>query len=171
MVEYTEDNVLERPVPYQVLRSIHLSDGGTYAAQLNLKAGIDENEASEIIAVLEKSGFVYRVDNTDPQLYDVNYSYFVEAWSSLWEAETGFRPDVPVNFGTFLENYCNSYLGSEEASTISEMLVHDFFLGLGRAVEHRVPANFEGLFHELSEEYDGKKPVFKHVQNGFNSVD
>jgi len=158
-------------LPYKILRQIHLSDGGSYATQLNLKAGFDENQAQEIIENLNSAGFLYAVENTDPQLYDVNYSYLIDVWRNLWVSELGFNPDVPVHFGTFLENYCKSYFNAEGVATISEMLVHDFFLGLGRAVEHRVPANFEGLFHELSESYEGKKPVSKHVQHGFNFVD
>jgi|GEM_PF-5276349 len=170
-MDYNGLTLLESNLAYDILRQIHLSDGGTYHVQLELKANIDEDQAFEIIQSLDSKGFVYKVDNTDPQLYDVNYSHLVDVWRELWENELGFSPDVPVNFGTFIENYSKSYFDSEKNSTIYNMLVHDFFLGLGRAVEHRVPSNFEGLFHELSESYDGKKPVFKHVQNGFNSVD
>lgn len=168
MADYDEDNILERPVPYKILRQIHLADDGSYHVQMNLKAGIDEDVAEEIIEVMEDANLLYRIENTDPQLFDVNYSRLEDLWEELWLEETGNTYSTPVHFASFIENYSKSFLEGEEASTIYEMLVEEFFLGLNRENENRLPSNFEELLHKLSEDFEGKRATHKHIQHGLN---
>ncbi|MFP4038163.1 MAG: hypothetical protein ACLFTA_00065 [Candidatus Nanohaloarchaea archaeon] len=170
MTGYDVDNVLDRPVPYEILRQIHLRDGGTYHVQLNLKAGIDQQLAREIIQVLEEAGILYRVENTDPQLFDVNYSVFPDIWEDLWIEELADVPTTPVHFGTFIENYVKSYLDTEEASNIREMLVDEFFLALNRENENLIPKDFEELLQEISEQYEGKKAAHQHIRDALNQT-
>lgn len=168
MADYNKDNILERPVPYKILRQIHLADDGSYHVQMNLKAGIDQDVAEEIIEALTDANLLYMIENTDPQLYDVNYSHLEGLWEDLWLEETGQTYSTPVHFDSFIENYCKSFLKSEEASTIHEMLVEEFFLGLNRENENRLPSNFEELLHRLSEKFEGKRGTHKHIQDGLN---
>jgi len=66
MVEYTEENILVRPIPFKILRQIHLSEDGSYAVQMDLKAGINQEKASEIIELLESIDLIYKIEGTDP---------------------------------------------------------------------------------------------------------
>lgn len=171
MADYDEDNILERPVPYKILRQIHLADEGSYHVQINLKAGIDEGVAEEIIAIMENADILYKIENTGPQLFEVNYSFLEDLWKDLWLEVTGKTYSVPVHFGSFIENYSKSYLEGEEVSTIHEMLVDEFFLGLNRENENRLPSNFDEFLHRLSEKYDGKRETHEHIQHGLNYTD
>lgn len=168
MADYDKTNVLVRPIPYKILRQIQLADGGSYHVQMDLKAGIDEDIAEDIIEILTEADILYKVENTDPQLYDINYSYFEDLWEEQWIEETGDVPDTPVHFGTFIEHYIKSYLKEEEASTIREMLVDEFFLGLNRQNEKRLPQDFEELLHRLSDDYEGKRETHEHIEHGLN---
>lgn len=174
MVEYTEENVLERPIPYKILRHIHLSDDGSYAVQMDLKAGIDEEKAYEIIDILNEVGLVYKIEGTDPQLYDVNYSSFEGLWEDMWVEVMADVPVTPVHFGTFIEHYVKSFLKEEETSTIHEMLVDDFFIAFKSCeLDHGniIPNDYNELIHDLTEAYEGKKKLGKHVYHGLNNVD
>ena len=168
MADYDESNILERPIPYKILREMHLADDGSYHVQMDLKAGIDEEAAEEIIKVMTEANILYQIENTDPQLYDVNYAFFEDLWNDLWLEETGKTYSKPVHFGSFIENYVKSYLKDEKASTIHEMLVEEFFLGLNRENENRLPSNFEEFLHNLSENFEGKRATHKHIQHGIN---
>lgn len=174
MAEYTEENILERPIPYKILRQIHLSDGGSYAVQMNLKADIDEEKAYEIIDVLNDIGLVYKVEGTDPQLYEVNYSFFNELWENMWVEVLADVPVTPVHFGTFMENYVKSFLAEEKSSSVHEMLVDDFFVAFKSCEldhDNLISADYKELIHDLTEGYEGKKKLGKHIQHGLNNVD
>ena len=173
MTKYTDENVLERPVPYKILRQIHLSDEGSYAVQMNLKAGFNEEEAYKIIDVLEEVNLVYQVEGTDPQLYDVNYSFFEELSEKLWSDITGDKIDIPVHFGTFIEHYSKAYLNEEKTSTIQEMLMDDFlvaFEGLKADKPNMIPKNYEQFVTNLSKSYRPKKNIRKHLQDALNNI-
>jgi len=174
MAEYTEENVLERPIPYKILRQIHLSDGGSYAVQMNLKAGINEEDAYKIIDILDELGAIYKIEGTDPQLYEVQYSSFNEIWEDMWLEILADVPVTPVHFGTFLEHYVKSFLETEESSSIHEMLVDDFFVAFKSCEldhDNLVPNDYKELVHDLTEGYEGKKKLGKHIQHGLNNLD
>ncbi len=170
-MSYDKDNILVRPIPYKILRNIHLSDGGSYHVQMDLKAGIDEELAEKVIEVMHEQGLLYRVENTDPQLYDVNYSKFEEVWKSLWIEEVADVPVEPVHFGTFLEGYMKSYLDEVENSSIREMLVAEFFIGLAHEDANRLPNDYEELLHKLEQGYNGRLNAHEHVRHGLNFKD
>lgn len=170
-MSYNEDNILVRPIPYKILRQIHLSDGGSYHVQMDLKAGIDEDIAEKVIEIMHEEGLLYKVENTDPQLYDVNYSKFEEIWKDLWIEEVADVPIEPVHFGSFLEGYMKSYLKDEENSSIREMLVDEFFLGMTHEETSNLPKDYEELLNHLEQNYEGKLKAYKHVRHGLNFRD
>lgn len=170
-MSYDEENILVRPIPYKILRAMHLADGGSYHVQLNLKAGFDQDTAEEVIKALTDANLLYAVDNTDPQLYDVNYSRIESLWKKKWSEEIDDVPATPVHFATFIEYYVKSYLNSEEVSTIESMLVSEFFMGLNQRNERVLPQDYEELLHRLSEQYEGKRETHEHIQHGLNYTD
>ena len=170
-MSYDEENVLVRPLPYKILRAIHLADGGSYSVQMNLKAGFDQDTAEEVIEALKEANILYAVKNTDPQLYDVNYSRIEGLWEEEWSENVDEVPATPVHFGTFIEHFVKSYLNSEEASTIESMLVEEFFLGLNQINERGLPEDFEELLHRLSEQFEGKREPHEHIEHGLNFTD
>lgn len=174
MVEYTEENILVRPIPYKILRQIHLSSDGSYAVQMNLKAGIDQEKASEIIELLDSIDLIYKIEGTDPQLYDVNYSQFEELFTDRWREKMSDGIDLPVHFGTFLEHYVKEFLTGEKSSSINEMLVDDFlvaFQGVKADNPELVPSNYERLINELSKYYDSKDSARKYVKHSLTNTE
>jgi len=167
MVDYNEDNILERPIPYKILSQIHLSDGGSYHVQMDLKAGIDEEVAEKVIEVMEEQGLLYKVENTDPQLYDVNYSRFEEIWSDLWVEVIADVPTKPVHFGSFLEGYMKSYLKDVKNSSIHEMLVREFLTGLNHEETSNLPKDYEELLNFIEQRYEGSHKAYRHIRHGF----
>jgi len=170
-MSYDKENVLIRPLPYKILRAMHLTDGGSYSVQLNLKAGFDQDNAEEAIEALTEAGLLYQVENTDPQLYDVNYSRIEGLWEAKWSEKIEDVPATPVHFGTFIEYYVRSYMNSEEVSTVEDMIVGDFFMGLNQLNEQGLPQDYEELLHRLSEQYEGKRETHEYIQHGLNYTD
>lgn len=167
-MDYSKEDILESPVSYAVLRQIHLSDGGSYHVQMDLKAGIDEDIAEKIIEEMDDMGLVYKVEGTDPQLYDVNYSAFEELWQDLWVEEIADVPTTPVHFGSFLEGYIKSYLGDIENSSIKEMLVREFLNGLNHEETSNLPKDYEELLNFIEQRHEGKFKSYRHVRHAFN---
>lgn len=170
-MSYNEDNILVRPIPYMILRQVHLSDGGSYHIQMDLKAGINEEVAEKVIEIMEEKGLLYKVENTDPQLYDVNYSKFEEIWKDFWVEEVADVPIEPVHFGTFLEGYMKSYLEGIKNSSIKEMLVKDFLTGLNHEEASNLPKDYEELLNHLESRFEGNNSPYKHVRHGLKFKD
>lgn len=174
MAEFDKDDILERPKPYKILRQIHFADDGSYSVQMDLKAGIDEEIAEEIIEIMTEQDILYPISGTDPQLYDINYASFEGLWEELWSRELDDVPATPLHFGTFMEHYVKSFLDTEESSTVREMMVDEFFVALkGRELDNQnlVPESYKELLYELTDVYDGKKSVHEHIQHAFNNID
>ena len=163
--------VIQSPVAYSVLRQIHLSESGSYHVQMDLKAGIDEEVAKDLISKMDDLGLIYKVEGTDPQLFDVNYSAFEELWEDLWVEEIADVPTTPVHFGSFLEGYMKSYLTDVENSSIEEMLVEEFLTGLNHEETSNLPKDYEELLNFIEQKYEGEKKAYRHVRHGFNFIE
>ena len=167
-MSYDEQEILEGPIAYRILRQIHLSDGGSYSVQMDLKHGIDEDTAKEIIEEMNELGLLYEVEGTDPQLYNVNYSAFEGLWEDLWVEVIADVPTKPVHFGSFLEGYMKSYLKDVKNSSIREMLVREFLTGLNHEETSNLPKDYEELLNFIEQRYEGSHKAYRHIRHGFN---
>lgn len=166
--EYDENNVFDTVLPFRVLRNVHESEGGTYHIQMNLKAGMDQEYAEDVIELLDGLGLLFPVPDTDPQLYEVRYGGLVDAWYSLWEEEVDDMPITPEHFDTFLEKYIKSYLNTERNSTLREMLVKDFYTGMRNLELSKEDEFLDSSFREfearLEDRYEAPKGKHEHIQ-------
>lgn len=166
--EYDENNVFDTVLPFRILRNIHHAEGGSYHVQMNLKAGMDEEYAEDVIELLDGLGLLFPVPDTDPQLYDVRYGGLVDAWYSLWEEEVDDIPITPEHFDVFLEKYIKSYLNTERNSTLREILVKDFYTGMRNLELSKEDEFLDSSFREfesrLEDRYEAPKGKHEHIQ-------
>lgn len=152
---------------YKVFRNIYI-DGESYSVQLELKHGLDDEEAEQVILEASDKDFLEVVKDSDPRRYEINYDRLLELWYSLWSEEIGERPVTPENFESFLRSYCRSYFQGEKHSTMKEMLVDEFYLAINSKSEKLVmPADFRELRDTLNE-FEGKRAPAEHFQYGLN---
>lgn len=155
-------------VAYKVFRNILLEEK-SYSVQLELKHGLDEEEAEQIILQASEEKFLDLVKDSDPQQYKVNFDKLIDEWYSLWEGEIGELPATPQKFDSFLKGYIKSYMKNEEHSTVYEMLVEGFYLGLNQeATETYLTNDYKELKERLGNNFTGKKSSKEYVKQGFN---
>ncbi|MFB6174764.1 MAG: hypothetical protein ABEJ87_02190 [Candidatus Nanohalobium sp.] len=166
--DFDEDKVYDTVLPFRVLRNVHHSEDGTYHVQMNLKAGMDQDYAEEVIDLLDGLGLLEPVPGTDPMLYEVRYEGLVDAWSDLWEEEVDGIPVTPEDFDLFLERYVKSYLDTERNSTIREMLVKNFFWGLKTLElskeDEFLDTSIEEFESRLENRYESQRHAHEHIQ-------
>lgn len=166
--DFDKDNVFETVLPFRVLRNVHHSEEGTYHVQMNLKAGMDQEYAEEVIDLLDAQGLLEPIPGTDPMLYEVRYEGLVQAFYDLWEQEIDEIPVTPEDFDRFLERYVKSYLDTERNSTIQEMLVKDFFWGLKTLElseeDEFLEPSIEEFESRLENRYEIPRHAHTHVQ-------
>lgn len=168
--DFDTDNLLETVFPYRILRNVQHADGGTYPVQMKLKAGMDQSYAEEVTELLDGLGMLQPMRKTDPQLFKVRYEGLVDRWYDLWEEEIGKAPVTPENFDEFLKRYIKSYMKTERNSTIHEMLVEKFYTGMKTVKldkdDEFMDRSFRELQSRMEEEYEGKKALRHHVDEG-----
>lgn len=167
-LEYNEDNVFDTVLPFRVVRNVYHADEGTYHVQMNLKAGMDQEYAEEVLDLVDGLGLVYPVPDTEPQLYKIRIQGLVEAWHNLWGEEIEKIPITPEHFNKFLERYIKSYLETERNSTIREMLVKDFFWGMKTLElseeDEFLDPSFREFESRLEDRYESERHAHEHVQ-------
>jgi hypothetical protein len=155
-------------VAYKVFRNI-LLDEESYSVQLELKHGLDEKHSEQVILRASEEGFLDVVKDSDPRQYKVNFDKLADQWYDLWEEETGEVPVTPQNFDSFIKEYAKSYMENEEHSTIREMMVEEFYLGLNQeATETYLTNDFKELKERLGNRFTGKRPSKEYVKYGLN---
>ena len=155
-------------VAYKVFRNI-LLDEESYSVQLELKHGLDEEHSEQIILRASEEGFLDVVKGSDPRQYKVDFNQIADKWYELWEEETGEVPATPQNFDGFLKSYAKSYMKNEEHSTIREMMVEEFYLGLNQeATEAYLTNDFQELRERLGNNFKGKRPSKEYIKHGLN---
>lgn len=155
-------------VAYKVFRNIVL-DEESYSVQLELKHGLDEEHSEQIILRATEEEFLEVVKDSDPQRYKVNFDKLADEWYDLWEEETGEVPVTPQNFDSFLKSYAKAYMKNEKHSTIREMMVEEFYLGLNQeATEAYLTNDFQELQERLGNKFKGKRQSKEYVKHGLN---
>jgi hypothetical protein len=161
-------NIERSSATYTVLRNIFL-DEKSYSVQLELRHGINEERAEQIILEASEKHFLDHVKGTDPQQYTVDLDKIADQWYTLWEEEIGDAPITPENFESFLKSYIKSYFEHEKHSTVREMLVDEFQLGLSRQKSQgRLTNDLRELSEHINEQYDGKRSPGEHVKYGLD---
>ena len=150
---------------FDVLKAVNDLENAN-KAQIELQHGIPEDKAFNVLKALEEDNLVFEVENTDPQQFELNMPGFYEAWLDLWSSEIGEAVEEPENIAEFLETYVRSYLDEEENSTVFEMLVPELFLALNLLNEERLPRDYQGLLHQLSEHYEGERKSSEYARKG-----
>jgi len=167
-LEYNRNNLTETVLPFRVLRNVHHAEDGTYDVQMNLKAGMDQKYAEDVIEVLDSQGLLFPLPDTDPQLYDIRYGGLVDLWYDLWEKEIEDIPVTPRNFDEFLNRYIKSYLETERNSTLYEMLVKDFFWGMKTLElseeDEFLDSSYREFESRLEDRYESDRHAHEHVQ-------
>jgi predicted transcriptional regulator len=170
MDDSSVEKLASRPVVYEILREIHLSDEGTYPAKMVLKSDIDEELAEKRLDELKDSGLVYEVERTDPVQYDLNYPAFRDLWEQLWKKEIGELPVSPVNFSTFMENYVKAYLDEVGDSSLDEMLVTEFYFGLVHSSDKNLPESYRELSSKIEKKFGGRNDSAEFIDSGLTRV-
>lgn len=155
-------------IAYRVFRNIYI-DNGSYSVQLELKHGLNEDHAEQIILEASQKGFLDLVKNSDPKEYTVDFDKLAEEWYELWEEETGETPVTPTSFEDFLKGYIKPYLKNEKHSTIKEMLVDEFYIAINsESTKTFLTNDFLELKERLNQQYEGKRTPSEHFRNGLD---
>jgi DNA polymerase III alpha subunit len=161
-------NLSRSVVAYKVFRNIAL-DEESYSVQLELKHGLDDEESEQIILQASEEGYLDVVKGSSPRRYKINYEKLAEDWRNLWKAEAGEVPVTPENFESFLSSYAKSYMKHEKHSTIREMMVEDFYLGLSQKASDAYLSNdLKQLAERLGNHLEGKRPTERHIEHALN---
>ncbi|MFB6181149.1 MAG: hypothetical protein ABEJ93_04690 [Candidatus Nanohalobium sp.] len=168
---FDRENIFDSVVSYRVLRRLRLEEE-TYAVQINLKDGIEEDKAREVKQVFDSLGIVEPVPDSDPQLYEIRYEGLIDKWYGYWKEELGEAPLTPEDFDEFLEEFIKSFMDEEENSTVREMLLDRFYESMKsfQVLEEGFSDNsLEELEHQLEEKYENKKIMHEHVKEALRS--
>jgi hypothetical protein len=161
-------NLFDSAIGYRVFRNIYL-DEESYSVQLELKHGIEDKDAEQIILDASERHLLDVVKDSEPREYTVDFSQLAEKWYDVWEEQIGHSPITPQNFESFLISYMKSYMEHEKHSTLKEMLVDEFRIGLShQRGKSRLSNDLEELEDHLNEQYDSKRSPGEHVQHGLN---
>jgi hypothetical protein len=161
-------NLYESAIAYRVFRNIYL-DEESYSVQLELQHDLDEEASEQVILKASEEHLLDLVEGSDPQEYTVDFSELADRWYDLWEEQIGEAPIAPENFESFLISYMKSYMKHEKHSTLREMLVDEFRIGLSnQRGKGRLSRDLEELEDHLNEQYDSKRSPGEHVQYGLN---
>ncbi|QKQ98213.1 hypothetical protein GKQ38_01610 [Candidatus Nanohaloarchaea archaeon] len=153
---------------YQVFRYTFLDDK-SYSVQMELKHGIEDEKAEQIILQASEEGLLDVVEGSDPEEYTVDFDALVEKFYEYWEEEVE-ELNTPVAFDDFLKGYMKAYFRNEENSSINEMLVEKLYLGLGNMESSTgLPRGLDEMLNELSERYEGPKKFRDYVQKGLDN--
>jgi len=159
-----EDSV----VFYKALRNIFV-DGGGNSVQLELRHGIDDEEAEQLVLEAADKGYLDVVKGSNPREYTLNIDRLVDDWYDLWEQETSKVSATPENFESFLRSYICSYLENEKHSSIREMLVDEFLIGLNsQTSKSYLSEDFRQLMERIGQDYEGKRSSVEHIKNGLD---
>jgi hypothetical protein len=155
-------------VAYRVFRNIFM-DEESYSVQLELKHGLDDEASEQVILEASEEGFLDAVKDSQPRQYQVDLDALADEWHRLWAEETGERPVTPENFDSFLKSYIRSYLRHEENSTLRDMLVEQFYLGLSQETANSyLTKDFRELRERLSKKFEGKRAPHEHIKYGLD---
>ncbi|MFB6100594.1 MAG: hypothetical protein ABEK16_04955 [Candidatus Nanohalobium sp.] len=161
-------NIPRSALAYSVFRNIH-QDRQSYSVQLELRHGMDDERAEQVILEAAEEHFLDEVKESDPIQYTVDIDKLTDLWYELWEEEVGEAPITPEKFESFLKSYIKSYFEHEKHSTLKEMLVDEFQLGLSRQKSlGRLSNDLRELSEHLNEQYDGKRSPGEHVKYGLD---
>ncbi|QGA80537.1 hypothetical protein [Candidatus Nanohalobium constans] len=150
---------------YKVFRNIFLDDESN-SVRLGVEHGFDDEQAEQIILGAVDEGYLDVVKDSDPREYTVDFDKLAEQWSVLWDEELDEAPVTPQNFESFLKSYIKSYFRHEKHTSLREMLVEEFYLGLTRSENHgKLSKDFRELEEELGD-FDGKRSPSEHVEHG-----
>ena len=153
---------------YQVFRYTFMDDK-SYSVQMNLKHGMDEDQAEQIMLQASEEELLDVVEGSDPEQYTVNFDALVEKFYEYWEEELE-ELNTPVAFDDFLKGYMKSYFKHEENSSLREMLEEKLYLGLSNMESSKgLPRGLDEMLNELSERYEGPKKYRDHVQKGLDN--
>ena len=154
---YDRENVLTGKRAYQVLKNICRAEDGSYSTKISNKIGTTQQVVSEIIKILKDLGLIQKGKRTQAQYYEINLKGFValfeeliqeeiieesseeelevlESELDLFDESTNYdiRKALDRDVSVLIQIYSKNYLLTVENSSIKEMLIDDFFLGLER---------------------------------------
>ncbi|MFB6159205.1 MAG: hypothetical protein ABEJ95_06145 [Candidatus Nanohalobium sp.] len=153
---------------YQVFRYTFL-DEESYSVQMELKHGLDEEKAEQIILKASEEGLLDVVQDSDPQEYSVDFDALIDRFYVYWEDEVE-ELDTPVNIDSFLKGYMKSYFRAEENSSLRQMLVRDLYLGLNKVDASRgLPRGLEGMHEDMRDKYEHPTRYSDYVQKGLDN--
>lgn len=153
---------------YQVFRYTFMDDK-SYSVQMELKHGMDDEQAEQIMLQASEEELLDVVEGSDPEQYTVDFDALVEKFYEYWEDEIE-ELNTPVAFDDFLKGYIKSYFRHEENSSLKEMLEEKLYLGLSNMESSEgLPRGLEEMLNELSERYDGPKKYRDYVQKGLDN--
>ena len=159
--------VTDSVVFYRVLRNTFL-DESSNSIQLGLKHGMDDVSTEQVVLEAVDKGYLDVVKGSDPRRYTVDFDRIVEDWYDLWN-EVGDVPATPENFEKFLKSYIRSYLENEKHSTLREMLMDEFQIGLSHQnAQSYLSKDFRELHDRLSQNFEGKRSSGEHIKHGLD---